>query len=148
MRWLVCMLLLVGGTAFADDLQAAKDHFQRGVTMYNLQRYVDAAHEYEAAYEAHPDAALLFNIAQAYRLAGQPEKALFAYRAFVRDAPTVAQRPIAEKYIAELQKEVDARKARQQEEEAQKATRTTVVQPPADRGLARTEQPGADRKPT
>jgi hypothetical protein len=46
------VFLVSVGTAYADDLSAARGHFQRGSTAYDLGRFLDAAHEYEAAYEA------------------------------------------------------------------------------------------------
>src|SRR6185295_15455946 len=72
-----------------------------------LGRYQDAAREYEQAYEATLDAALLFNIAQAYRLAGDRRKAITTYRSYLRAAPTGAQRGLAEAKLKELESQPD-----------------------------------------
>lgn len=89
--------------AHADDLQSAKQHYDRGTTLYDLQHYKEAAHEYELAYEAKHDPALLFNIGQAYRLGGEYAKAIGAYRAFLRHVPDASNRAEVEQRISEMQ---------------------------------------------
>ena len=45
---------LLLGTARADENAkpaTAREHFQRGTQLYELQRFDEAAHEYEAAYQ-------------------------------------------------------------------------------------------------
>ncbi len=81
------LLLLVGaGAARADraDDEAAKQHFDRGTTAYALGRYSEAATEFEQAYESKPDAALLFNAAQAHRAAGNQARALELFQNYLR----------------------------------------------------------------
>src|SRR5947209_17657649 len=102
---IVCALLAAPlGAAHAEDVQAAKQHFDRGQTLYDLQRYLESAREYELAYEAKPDAAFLYDIGQAYRLGGDPAKALGAYRAFRRHSPADAARLGIDAKIAEMEK--------------------------------------------
>lgn len=82
----------LAGAARADDVLAAREHFERGTRLYDLGQYADAAREYEAAYKAKDDPALLFNCGQAYRGAGEPEKAVTFFKSFLRrmpDAPNV-----------------------------------------------------------
>ena len=57
----ICALLLATATARAEDMQSAKQHFDRGQTLYDLQRYLESAREYELAYEAKPDEHKLSN---------------------------------------------------------------------------------------
>src|SRR5262245_42356196 len=81
----VALLLLLASRAWAVDpvipaSDEAKAHVRKATAAYNLGRYIEAAKEYEAAYEQTLDAKLLFNVAQAYRLAGDREKAITAYR--------------------------------------------------------------------
>jgi tetratricopeptide (TPR) repeat protein len=90
-----------------EDVEAARGHFRKGKTYFDLQRYRDAAREYEAAYEAKNDPALLYNIAQSYRLAGEHSSALGAYKAFLRNMPGAPNRAEVEKRIADLQALVD-----------------------------------------
>lgn len=97
-------LIAFAGVARADDVAAAKMHYERGTTLFDLQRYLEAAKEYEAAFEAKNDPALLFNIAQAYRFGGDYSKAIAAYRSFLRRMPDADNRPEIEKHIAELQR--------------------------------------------
>ena len=91
-------------TAVAQTSQdEAREHYRRGTAAYNLGKYTEAAHEYELAYEATLDAALLFNVGQAYRLAGDRKKALTAYRSYVRSAPDGDRRELAEARIREIE---------------------------------------------
>jgi tetratricopeptide (TPR) repeat protein len=81
-------LFVIHGAAAADETaNAARDHFKKGTKAYDLGRYLEAAHEYEAAYELKDDPALLFNIAQAYRLGGDSVDAIRAYKSFVERRP-------------------------------------------------------------
>jgi tetratricopeptide (TPR) repeat protein len=99
--------------AVAEDVAAAKMHYERGTTLFDLQRYLEAAKEYEAAFEAKNDPALLFNIAQAYRFGGDYAKAIAAYRSFLRRVPEAENRADIERRIAELQKLADEQKRNQ-----------------------------------
>jgi tetratricopeptide (TPR) repeat protein len=100
-------LLLASPRLFADEAEVAREHFSRGTTLYNLGRFGDAAREYERAYEAKQEPALLFNIAQAYRFDGQKKKALFAYRAYLRSLPDAHDRTEVEARIAALERDVE-----------------------------------------
>jgi len=109
MRLLVAaVLLLASSAARADDPTAvAREHFNKGTTLFDLARYREAAAEYEAAYEARNDPALLFNIAQTYRLAGDNTKAIAFYRSYLHRMPRASNRGEVEAKIAELQKAAD-----------------------------------------
>jgi tetratricopeptide (TPR) repeat protein len=100
--------------ALAEDVAAAKLHYERGTALYDLQRYTEAAKEYEAAFEAKNDPALLFNIAQAYRFGGDYAKAITAFRSYLRRVPTADNRAEVEQRITELQKLSDEQKKNQQ----------------------------------
>jgi tetratricopeptide (TPR) repeat protein len=91
----------------SEDVEAARAHYRKGKTYFDLQRYHDAAREYEAAYEAKNDPALLFNIGQSYRLAGEYPPALGAYRSYLRNLPNARNRVDVERRIADLQEMVD-----------------------------------------
>jgi tetratricopeptide (TPR) repeat protein len=90
-----------------DDVAAARDHFAKGKRLYDVGRFAEAASEYEAAYQAKDDPALLFNLGQAYRLAGQPGKALLAYKAYLRNVPDAENRADVESRLADLQATID-----------------------------------------
>src|SRR4051812_33273391 len=66
------------------DTNAARTHYERGTRFYDLGKYDDAVHEFEAAYEAKGDPAFLYNLAQSHRLAGHVDEALRYYRTYLR----------------------------------------------------------------
>jgi tetratricopeptide (TPR) repeat protein len=87
---------------------AAKAHYGRGTSYYNLGRYGEALAEYEAAYLAVQDPPFLFNIAQCQRKMGKDQEALAAYRSYLRVAPNAPNRLEVQKRVAELEKETRA----------------------------------------
>src|SRR5215471_679856 len=87
----------------ADDAAAkAREHYQKGTAFYDLAKYAEAIQEFEAAYEIKNDPAFLYNLAQSYRLAGNPEQALHFYRTYLRREPKTPNRAEIEKRITEL----------------------------------------------
>jgi tetratricopeptide (TPR) repeat protein len=99
-------LLAVSAGARADD--SAQAHYAKGTTAYDLGHYAEAATEFERAYELHNDPTLLYNIGQAQRAAGNPERAIVAYRSYLRILPTAKNRPQVEASIVALQAQLDA----------------------------------------
>ena len=104
-------LFALGGVARGEDAKLARQHFEAGSKLYDLGKFADAAHEYEEAYKAKSDPALLFNIGQAYRAANKPDDALLAYKAYLRNAPDAPNRAEVETHILKLQKTIDERQA-------------------------------------
>jgi hypothetical protein len=86
--------------AFADDASDAKTHYQKATAHYAVGEYHDAAMEYEAAYKAKQDPALLYNAAQSHRLANDNQKALLLYKNIVKLHPT-------SKYAAESKDRIE-----------------------------------------
>lgn len=84
----------------------ARAHYQKGTALYDLGKYDEAVAEFEAAYEAKSDPALLYNLAQANRLAGHAEQALHFYRTYLKYVPKVANREEIETRIAALEKQI------------------------------------------
>ena len=105
------LVLALSAPALADDARLARQHFEAGSKLYDLGKFIDAAHEYEEAYKAKSDPALLFNIGQAYRAAGKPDEALVAYKSYLRNAPDAPNRSDVEEHIAKLQKTIDEKRA-------------------------------------
>ncbi len=101
---LICALVLASPLASADDASSARDHYKKGTRLYELNRFAEAAAEYELAYQAKDDPALLFNIGQAYRFDGQNKKALLAYKQYLRKVPDAPNRKDVEEHIASLEK--------------------------------------------
>ena len=98
---------LLSATAFADDTARARQLYQQGTTAFDLQRYADAAALYGEAYTLKNEPALLFNIGQAYRLAGSYQKAIGAFRSFLRHVPNARNRAEVEARISDMQRLFD-----------------------------------------
>ncbi len=94
---LLFSLLVCGGMARADE--DAKTLYQRGTALFALHKYGDAAAAYEQAFVLRPDAAILYNAAQAHRLAGNKPRAVELYESLLRLYPDqrVDRREIAER---------------------------------------------------
>src|SRR6266545_1894884 len=117
----------------ADKRAAAKDHYQRGTSFYDLGRYQDAIKEFEAAYQLKNDPAFLYNLAQSYRLAGDAENALRLYRTYLRYVPKPANRAEIDDRIKTLEQQI-----------ASKGGGTT---PPPGAGGGTTPPPGGGTTP-
>jgi tetratricopeptide (TPR) repeat protein len=100
-------------SARADDAATAREHYQKGTSYYDLGRYADAIKEFEAAYEIKNDPALLYNLAQSNRLAGNSEQALHFYRTYLRYVPKAANRAEIEDRIKQLDLLVSQKNATQ-----------------------------------
>jgi len=100
--------------AQAGDAKKARQHFEQGTTLYDLQRYEEAAREYELAFAEKNDPALLFNIGQAYRFAGNHAKAIGAFKSFLRRLPNSDNRGEVEARINEMQRILDEQKHSQE----------------------------------
>jgi tetratricopeptide (TPR) repeat protein len=98
--------------ARADDRTEARAHYDKATTAYALGHFADAAAEFEQAFTLKSDPALLYNAAQAYRLAGNRERALQLYRNYIRVYGRRAEHaPDVEWHITELEKALPARPA-------------------------------------
>src|SRR5438552_1929152 len=87
-----------------ENVEAAREHSNTATAAYNLGQYLEASREFEAAYKLVQDPAFLFNLGQAYRLGGDPEKALTAYRSYLRNAaPAARDREQAQKWKADME---------------------------------------------
>jgi len=107
-------LVAFGPDARAQMTQAQKDevklHYQRATRAYDLQKYQEAIDEYQKAYEISGDPPMLYNIAQAYRLADQPAEAARYYRRFLQRMPSARNRDDVERKIADQEKLAEQRK--------------------------------------
>jgi tetratricopeptide (TPR) repeat protein len=108
----------------------ARAHFKKAERAFNLGKFAEALISYQAAFEAKPLPAFVFNIAQCHRNLDDPERALFFYRRYLALDPQGPHRKLVEGLIEE-QQAVLAEKA-----EAEDAART------AERAAAGLE-PGA-----
>jgi tetratricopeptide (TPR) repeat protein len=109
-RWAAILALLWALPAGAADLEKAKEHFKAGLSAFTLGDFAKAASEYEAAYAIEPDPALLYNAAQAHRLAGNKQRALFLYQNYLRYFPKVPNRAEVQKHVDNLQAAIASEK--------------------------------------
>ncbi|HEY8926577.1 MAG TPA: tetratricopeptide repeat protein [Polyangia bacterium] len=107
-----CLLgIVLNGPARADDTASAREHYERGTKFYDIGKYDDAIREFEAAYEAKSDPAIIYNLAQAHRLAGHNQEALQLYRNYLRYVPHPPNRADIDERIRVLEKAIAERSA-------------------------------------
>jgi hypothetical protein len=94
--------ICVAVAAVAANKEEARAYAEKATTAYALAHYDVAAENFEKAFEAKPDPALLFNAAQAHRMAGNKERALALYQSYLRLPGKLEKRAEVEKRIAEL----------------------------------------------
>jgi hypothetical protein len=123
----VATLLVVAlacSVAHAEAAAEAKEHFSRGVKLYNLGHFQEAIPEFEKAYDLEPAPILLFNIAQSHRQNGNKDRALFFYRRYLEQEPNAAKRADVEQRMKELAESLE------QENEQKQKPPTEVTPPP------------------
>lgn len=108
-------LLLFAGAAQAEPTDpsaaAAERHWTAGMAHFRLDEYDAAVKEWEAGFRAKPSPQFLYNIAQAYRLSKQYEKALSFYKKYLYMQPDAPNRAEVENHIAVLTKLVSDQQA-------------------------------------
>ncbi|HXU74328.1 MAG TPA: hypothetical protein VN947_33765 [Polyangia bacterium] len=102
--------MLVAAAARADEPDA-KTLFERGKTQFALGHFSEAADLFERAFEKKSDPAMLFNAAQAHRLAGNKKKALILYQNYSRLYGEQANNAEVERRIGELRLAIAADEA-------------------------------------
>ncbi len=105
-----CVLLLVIGLAalpVAARGNDAKELYEQATAAFGLGHYAEAAEKYEQAFSRRPDPALLYNAAQAYRLAGNKQRALELYTNCVRLFPSFPNAEDARNHVATLKREIE-----------------------------------------
>ncbi|MGZ3406679.1 MAG: hypothetical protein ACXVAN_09585 [Polyangia bacterium] len=124
---LTLLILLVAVPARADNTSEARAHFEAGNAAYALGDYAAAAQEYEKAFALRSDPALLYNAAQAHRVAGNKPRALLLYQNYLRVyGSQVSNRAEVQRHIATLKQAIEV------EQQSQSSPPTT----PAPLGTA------------
>jgi tetratricopeptide (TPR) repeat protein len=85
----------------------SKELYDQGSRAYKAGDYRRAVEHFLAAYQLSRAPAILFNIAQAYRLDGACDQALAWYRRSLAEEPDAANRAEVEERIAEMQRCAD-----------------------------------------
>lgn len=104
----------------------AKGFYEKATGAFALGNYPEAAANYEKAFSLKPDPALLYNAAQAHRLAGNKTRALELYKSYLRVFPEGAARDESAKHAEALA-----------QEKSRTATPTPSVNPAAEQVRAR-----------
>jgi tetratricopeptide (TPR) repeat protein len=113
MKRTLIVLFLATQVAAADERSAAREHYAKGTTAFDLGQFDDAVREYTEAYRLRDDPVLLYNIAQADRLAGHKAESLHFYRIYLAKVPHASNRDEVAAKIAELQKTIEQEKRTQ-----------------------------------
>lgn len=88
----------------AAELEQARRYAQSGIEAQDAGDYDTAIENYRKAYRVVANALLLFDMAQAYRLAGKDDLAIDYYRRYLADPePEQSKVPAARVLLAELQ---------------------------------------------
>jgi tetratricopeptide (TPR) repeat protein len=135
----LCLVAVAPVGAQKKDKRAeARQHYENGLRKFDLGKYDDAADEFVQAYDLVGEPAnILYNIAQAYRLAEKFEKSAQFYRSFLRRVPDVANRAEIEGRILEMEERAADQK--------RQADRRAIEQRDAER---KAELQRRDRDPT
>lgn len=135
------------GKASANARKNAREHYEKAKAFQEAGRYAEAVAEYGEAHEAVPDPAFLYNIARCLHLAGEKERAIEAYEAYLAERPKGEIADEARSFAAELKKQLEADKEeaeKRDEEEAEANERARRLAP--ERAVANSsgESPRAD----
>jgi hypothetical protein len=131
---LVILLLSVPAATFGADRGAdeARQLFQEASAHFALGEFPEAAAKFMAAYKLKQDPAFLYNAAQAFRQAGQNERALVLYKSFLQFYPKAPQTEEVKEHVAKLQEVVAAA------QRAKTAPPTTTAEPSPKEGAVAT----------
>ena len=114
-RRLSCAVLLLAwvclpagrARAAGTEPSEARAYFDKATASFALGHYPTAAENFEKAFELRPDSALLYNAAQAHRLAGNKERALTLYQNYLRLYPKAVRRTEVEGRVDDLKKAIE-----------------------------------------
>jgi tetratricopeptide (TPR) repeat protein len=90
-------------------VERAKVHFKQAKAYQDARDYARAADEYKAAYELDPRPEMLFNVGQAFRLAGAKREALDYFKRYLDEQPDGPGSDEARRHVARLTEETDER---------------------------------------
>lgn len=77
-------------TAGDKQLEQAREHMENGQDLYEREQFVEAAMEFQRAYEVKPFGAFLYNAGMAYEKDGQWSKAAELFGRYLESDPSVA----------------------------------------------------------
>ncbi len=109
---IAAVLVAAAAPAFADDTvspperipQRARELADKGRAYHDAGEYMKAVAAFKEAYVLAPSPGLLFNIAQAYRLAGDCDDAAWMYHRYLDTNPSEQARVLAEQHLSSVEK--------------------------------------------
>src|SRR5688572_11504167 len=105
---IVAAMLVAAPAARADDEfpipVKARDLAAKGRTAHDQGDYTRAIAAFKEAYVMAPAPALLFNLAQAYRLQGNCDDAALMYRRYISSRPAPEGRALAEEHLQTMER--------------------------------------------
>jgi hypothetical protein len=137
-----CALALFSGAARADKASEARQHYESATSHFAVGEFAQAAEEYQEAFKLKRDPALLYNAAQAHRLAGNHEKALILYRNYLQLYPNEKNLGEVRSQIAKLKEAVAA------SDKAKTAPPMSTVEPRPVSGMAASSRSETTRPET
>ncbi|HEX6243029.1 MAG TPA: PEGA domain-containing protein [Polyangiales bacterium] len=124
----------------SNPMELAREHMERGQSLYAAARYIESAEEFLRAYEAQPFAAFLYNAGVAYEKVDDPGRAADYFARFLQSDP---QTQGASKLTQRIERLRGLARAREQELAAQALTQSTDV---AEAARAQTELENAKKR--
>jgi len=129
-----------------DKTAQARALAQEATTHYAVGEFAQSAEKYQAAYKLRPDPALLYNAAQAYRMAGNNDKALLLYKNYVMFYPNEKNVPNVQQQITKLQEAIAAQhKAQTQPPTTTEPPSSGAVTPPSPSAVAAPPPPAPEQ---
>jgi len=84
-------LFPVGSWAQDPNIDAAREHFNKGVALFEKDDFVGALEQFEIAGKTHSAPAITYNVARARESLGQAQAAYDAYEAYISEAGAQAE---------------------------------------------------------
>jgi tetratricopeptide (TPR) repeat protein len=116
----------------ATGIEEARRRMEAGQSQFAKGEYAKAAIEFEAAYEALPNVAFLFNAAYAAEKAGDRQRAIAQYEKYLVGDPTTPEAPRIKETIARLQRELTEKASEPATETGDAAKSADEAAKPAD----------------
>src|SRR5262249_28463094 len=110
-----------------ETLTKARAYYDEAQTEYAIGRFAHAIELYKQAYALTQRPSMLFNIAQAYRLANDPTQAKFFYESYLRRVPDAPNRPEIEQRIDEMEQAIAKMRTAEQHPVAQRGVELRPV---------------------
>jgi len=105
-RIVIVLSLMVLASAARGERSDARGYYQRATAHYAIGEFDQAAADYQLAYKLKQDPALLYNAAQAFRLAGRLDRALVLYRNYINLYPDAGNIKEVRQQVAKLKSAV------------------------------------------